>query len=81
MVVECKAILNLKIYIMSKLKENTLFTLFFLIGYIAVFMGLDLFLEKEESWFEIILRSSFVVFILLIAKIFGFLDKKKKSAD
>lgn len=66
---------------MSKIKEYFFFILIFLIGFIVANKGLDLFRGENRSWSEIILSSSFVVFILLIAKIFGFLDKKNKSTD
>jgi len=62
---------------MSKAKEYFFFTLIFLIGFIVSNKGFDFLQGKERSWDEIILNSSFIVIILLIAKLFGFLDKKK----
>ncbi|MRT92363.1 hypothetical protein [Ancylomarina sp. 16SWW S1-10-2] len=65
----------------SKLRENILFTLIVFICFIATYKVLDLILEQDKEWPEIIQTTLFMVVIFLIAKLFGLLDKKKKSAD
>jgi len=66
---------------MSKLKENSLFVVVFF-TIITVFGKISYYLfEREKTWNEVMIQSGIIVFVLLIAKIFGFLDKKKKSAE
>ncbi|MFA9371079.1 MAG: hypothetical protein ACERIH_05165 [Labilibaculum antarcticum] len=67
---------------MKKIKENILFVIIFFIIY--TLLGKICFhflLEDEKTWLEVMIQSGFVVFVLLIAKILGFLDKKKKSLE
>jgi len=63
---------------MSKTKEHILFVLIFLFVFTIGSMGFNLLLHEEESFSEILMRSAFVVFILLIFRLFGFGYRKGK---
>lgn len=66
---------------MKKLIEYTFFILIYFIVLVFTYKAIDLTLEQGKAWNEIILTSLVALFILLIAKTFGFLDKKKKSSE
>ena len=67
---------------MNKIKEYILFVIIaFAIMTLFTKIGFHFLLEDERTWLEVMMQSGFVVFVLLIAKIFGFLDKKNKSSE
>ncbi len=60
---------------MSKIKENILFTLIFLIGFTVSFTVFDFFYHDEIDFIKSIITSGIITFLLLLDKRYKFSDK------